>query len=284
MNDRKLSRIGPWLASVVVLLSLARAAPGVAQQAGGDPAQTRAAEDLGYERAIEQAVDAYNRKDYVTARARFEEAHAVFPNARSLRGLGASALELGRYDEAVTELRAALAEERMPLRGPMREKTEALLQDALAKRASASSAPAPVDEARPPRAAMAASEPTAPRAQVDRAPSRWRRALTLTTAALGVAGLAAGAGFGVRSMHKGDRRDELCPDGRCTAGSPELAQGRAAASDAVRAGNLSTAFWAVGGVALASAAVLWWTTPRAKEPGPVALGLGLGSLQLAGTF
>jgi hypothetical protein len=57
----------------------------------------------------------------------FEEAHRLYPNARTLRGLGMTAFELRSYRESVSFLKSALESEVKPLDGNLRIETERLL-------------------------------------------------------------------------------------------------------------------------------------------------------------
>lgn len=91
-------------------------------QAGGEPA--------GYREAIESALEEMQLGNFVEAREQFTRAHALFPNARTLRGLGVTEFELKHYTAAVEQLRAALSSETRPLEGDLRRQTEALLKRA----------------------------------------------------------------------------------------------------------------------------------------------------------
>ncbi|MDB4990912.1 MAG: hypothetical protein JWN04_6090 [Myxococcaceae bacterium] len=85
------------------------------------------AEPQGYRAAVDQALGEYDAKNYEEASALFARAHAIFPNARTERGLGMAAFELRRYDESAARLEAALASKVKPLEGELRVHTEALL-------------------------------------------------------------------------------------------------------------------------------------------------------------
>ncbi len=58
------------------------------------------------------------------AYALFEQAHAVFPNARSFRAMGATAFQLRRYAVAILDYEAALSDERRPLTPEQRTQAE----------------------------------------------------------------------------------------------------------------------------------------------------------------
>ena len=59
--------------------------------------------------------------------ALFEAAHALQPNARTLRGMGITLYENRRYVEATRQLRAALADKRNPLTDELRRSTQEVL-------------------------------------------------------------------------------------------------------------------------------------------------------------
>ncbi|MFO0711676.1 MAG: PEGA domain-containing protein [Sandaracinus sp.] len=58
------------------------------------------------------------------AYALFQQAHAVFPNARSFRALGATAFQLRRYRLAIEHYEAALSDQRRPLTPEQRAQAE----------------------------------------------------------------------------------------------------------------------------------------------------------------
>lgn len=80
-----------------------------------------------YLRAAKLGHDEYELRNYAEARARFLEAHQIFPNARSLRALGAVEYDLKNYAASIEYLQSALASDVRPLAGPLRTETEALL-------------------------------------------------------------------------------------------------------------------------------------------------------------
>jgi hypothetical protein len=96
-------------------------------------AQSRAgseAEPAAYREAINSALEEIQLGNFTEAREQFARAHALFPNARSLRGLGISEFELKHYAVAVDHLSAALASDVRPLEGKLRHDTETLLERA----------------------------------------------------------------------------------------------------------------------------------------------------------
>jgi hypothetical protein len=88
-------------------------------------AEPAGAED--YERVINDALDEYNTGHYPEALVLFNEAHALRPSARTLRGLGMTAFELKNYVRATRELTAALDEKQHPLTSEQRAEVERLL-------------------------------------------------------------------------------------------------------------------------------------------------------------
>jgi hypothetical protein len=91
-----------------------------------------AREPADYKPTIDSAVGEFEHGNFEEAREHFARAHALFPNARTLRGLGMVEFELRNYVDAVTYLKAALRSEVKPLAGSLRSETERLLQRALA--------------------------------------------------------------------------------------------------------------------------------------------------------
>lgn len=89
-------------------------------------------EPAAYRVAIERAVDEFGLGNYEEAREQFQQAFALFPNARALRGLGMSEFELRNYVEAATALERALASDVRPLEGKQRDDTASLLARARA--------------------------------------------------------------------------------------------------------------------------------------------------------
>lgn len=81
----------------------------------------------GYLRAAKEGHDEYELRNYAEARARFLEAHQIYPNARSLRALGAVEYDLQNYPQSIEYLQSALASDVRPLQGALRAETEELL-------------------------------------------------------------------------------------------------------------------------------------------------------------
>lgn len=113
--------------SLLLLSLLLSAAPASAQ--GEEPPPE-------YRALIEQAVSESAGGRWVEARSLFRDAHRVFPNARTLRGIGMSSYELRDYTAAYRALAASLAETRRALDETQRAQVEGLLhrvQDLIAR-------------------------------------------------------------------------------------------------------------------------------------------------------
>jgi len=147
-------------------------------------------------------------------------------------------------------------------------------------------APAPVATAAA-TAAVATGE--APAAQPSTAPDSssggggglgTQRTAALVAGGIGVVGVVVGSIFGFKSMSKHDDANKLCPTGTC-----ETQEGVTAWDDARSAGNVSTYSFIIGGVALASGAVLWLTAkPSSGATTTAKVVVGPQTLTLAGTW
>jgi hypothetical protein len=80
-----------------------------------------------YDRLLDGAVEAFEARDFTRARTLFEQAYALRPNARVLRGLGIADLQLKRYSTAKRELEAALVDSAQPLTSVQRDGVVQLL-------------------------------------------------------------------------------------------------------------------------------------------------------------
>ena len=105
--------------SCVLLLLAPRSALAQGDDEGPEPA--------GYRAAIDAAVQEHELNHFAESREHFAQAHALLPNARTLRGLGVADFELRHYVDAVRELEAALAAPAKRLQVSLRADTEALL-------------------------------------------------------------------------------------------------------------------------------------------------------------
>lgn len=84
------------------------------------------AEPDGYRVAIDEAISEFAAHRFEEARSLFLRAHGIFPNARTLRGLGLADFELRDYVACVQHLDAALRSDARPLEQELRAETEAL--------------------------------------------------------------------------------------------------------------------------------------------------------------
>lgn len=84
----------------------------------------------GYAEAIDQALTELEAANYPEAREEFQRAHSIYPNARTLRGLGMVEFELRNYTRSVEHLEAALSSKEKALDSKLRAETQALLERA----------------------------------------------------------------------------------------------------------------------------------------------------------
>jgi hypothetical protein len=96
---------------------------------------------------------------------------------------------------------------------------------------------------------------------------------------LGVAGIASGTLFGLKSQSKHEQSDQHCSGNVCRDN-----EGVTLMEDARRAGTVSTVSFIVGGVGLGAAAVLWFARPFGAETPAVEVGLGPGAVRVAGRW
>jgi hypothetical protein len=83
-----------------------------------------------YDQLIDNGLSEYRLGHWVEAKAYFAQAHAIQPNARTLRGLGLVCFELRKYVEAIDYFQQALTNPNRPLTDSMREGVNQLLRDA----------------------------------------------------------------------------------------------------------------------------------------------------------
>lgn len=81
-----------------------------------------------YWHLVERALQLRRAGELAAARSALSEAHALYPNARTLRGLGVIAADLGDYEDARARLEAALTSQERPLRGALRDVTVQMLE------------------------------------------------------------------------------------------------------------------------------------------------------------
>lgn len=106
-----------------MLLTFALAAPAYAQEATPADEPPDAYHDL-----VRQALEESNAGRWEEARVLFRQAHEVYPNARTERGIGMVAFELRDYVDAIRHLAAALENERRPLTETQRTEVTALIE------------------------------------------------------------------------------------------------------------------------------------------------------------
>lgn len=100
-----------------------------ASEAASDTVDELALSDVpdGYRELVQRAIEARQQGRLAEARALLEQAHRLFPNARTLRGLGVLAMDQRHYPEAARLLESALACEVRPLDEALQSVTQQLL-------------------------------------------------------------------------------------------------------------------------------------------------------------
>lgn len=94
------------------------------------PARAAADEAPAYKEAVSLGLAEFEEKNFLEARALFARAHALYPNARTLRALGMVEYELKNYADCVQLLSQALSSSERPLTDDKREQTEKLRERA----------------------------------------------------------------------------------------------------------------------------------------------------------
>jgi tetratricopeptide (TPR) repeat protein len=117
-----------------------------------------------------------------------------------------------------------------------------------------------------------------PRADA-RPPSSTQRSIAIAVGGAGLAGLAVGAIAGAMSLSSRSTAEQACPEATYHFRCP-TPQGTDDWNSATTAGNVSTVGFVVGGLALAGAAVLWFTAPSGK----VRAGASTTGVRFEGTF
>jgi hypothetical protein len=119
-----------------------------------------------------------------------------------------------------------------------------------------------------------------------------QRILAIVAGGVGVAGIGLGTAFGILAISRKSSAQSVCPG----SGACPTQEGADRWSSASTAGTLSTVGFVVGGVGLAGGAALWFTAPyfgaksdtngtaAALAAGRTRVGIGPGTLQLAGSF
>jgi tetratricopeptide (TPR) repeat protein len=85
------------------------------------------ASDAAYRDLVDQALGEFKRKNWPEARSLFAQAHAINPNARTLRGLGVVSFEMREYVSAIVYLEQAIEEARQALTDTQRGECQGLL-------------------------------------------------------------------------------------------------------------------------------------------------------------
>jgi hypothetical protein len=151
--------------------------------------------------------------------------------------------------------------------------TETLLVPVLAVAAS-STAAKPADVSKHPETAAPVAERATPDNAVPDDPGRSQRVAALVVGGVGVAGLAVGTVFGLRSKSLHDDAQATCVNGGCTDDN-----GVNLMTEARAAGNVSTVAFLIGAAGVAVGATLWFTAPRGVQ-----VGVGYGTMQIAGSW
>lgn len=132
----------------------------------------------------------------------------------------------------------------------------------------------PTGVARPSRTSPLVPPPTPP--ETDGSGLGTQKIAALVAGGVGVVGLGVGGAFGLAAMSSKNDAQTVCPSQQCA-----TADGVDKWNHARSAAQLADVFLIVGGVALAGAAVLWFT---AKSPDGAQVGLGLGGVHVRGTW
>ncbi|MFT3927711.1 MAG: hypothetical protein QM778_34605 [Myxococcales bacterium] len=124
-----LLRRSRWEAAVPVLAFLMAAACALWQIPA--LAQSTEPENADYRNSVAEAVAEFEAKNYAESLALFTRAHHIFPNARTLRGIGIAEFELRMYTACVQHLQGALDSDVKPISGKLRDDAKRLLDRAL---------------------------------------------------------------------------------------------------------------------------------------------------------
>jgi cell division septation protein DedD len=118
-------RYAAWCACLTLVFSLCVSSPVQAQ--AKPTSQDSDATPQSYDTLLDDAVAAFDASDFSRARTLFEQAFALRPNARVLRGMGIAALRLERYSEAYRTLTSSLKHPALPLNTTQKEEVTGLL-------------------------------------------------------------------------------------------------------------------------------------------------------------
>jgi hypothetical protein len=106
-----------------------------------------------------------------------------------------------------------------------------------------------------------------------------QRVLALVAGGIGVIGLGIGTAAGAVALNEKSNAARVCPKNPCT--SPD---GQNKWKDAASTGNVSTIGFIAGGAAVVGASLLWFTAQGPTGDQSVQVGLGLGAVQVKGTW
>ena len=109
--------------ALAIAIGTAPLAPIYAQ---GEPEQAAALNSPEYKEQIRQALEEYGLGHWTEARVFFSNAHAIAPNARTLRGLALVSFESRRYVETVSYAERAFANSIQPLTPEMQRELREL--------------------------------------------------------------------------------------------------------------------------------------------------------------
>jgi tetratricopeptide (TPR) repeat protein len=93
-------------------------------------AQAPQAAEADYQSLVQKGLREYELGNFSEAKAFFQQAHQLSPNARTLRGLGMTSYEMRRYVEAIDYFKRSLAAEERALTPQMRGEVNQLLKQA----------------------------------------------------------------------------------------------------------------------------------------------------------
>ena len=121
-----MTRQGEWLALARRLCAVALLAVCV----WSSVTRAQAGDSSEYEQLVDKGIAEYRAGHWEESRSLFEQAHAINPNARTLRGLGLAAYEGRDYVACIEYLEEALADSRKPLTDKQRPALEKVIAEA----------------------------------------------------------------------------------------------------------------------------------------------------------
>jgi tetratricopeptide (TPR) repeat protein len=130
-RERRAGRL--WRYLMLAWLALASTAPTLfaqdqaAQPNAGQPNKEKLAQ---YRELIAKALQEYSLGHWPEARVFFMDAHALWPNARTLRGLGMASYEARSYVEAIGYLEQAIGNKTQPLTPKLAAEAQSILEQA----------------------------------------------------------------------------------------------------------------------------------------------------------